>query len=291
VGCDVKQRKLWAAFTLVELLVVIAIIAVLIAILLPVLSGVREQANRVKCMSNLRGMGQAMRLYAYDNKNQYPRVLFRDAPVQVPQYFTGDRDSDPFETAGVNNVDACDVTAGIYLLVRYRMLPLESFLCPSSSQELDRLVSGGVEVPASQRSNFSGKKPMSWSMSYAFANLYPPVNGWYVRGEEEFKNSPNAPAQNAIAADRNDGIDRFKNLSPDAAQSDMEMMNSRNHRGKGQNVLFNDGSVLWCKTPFVGYTRDNIYTRATAAGWPTLAAHKYDSVLGPQLPLNGPGPL
>src|SRR5688500_15428049 len=60
------------AFTLVELLVVIGIIAILIGILLPTLSRARESANKTACLSNMRELGNAFRLYAAGNKDAIP---------------------------------------------------------------------------------------------------------------------------------------------------------------------------------------------------------------------------
>jgi len=73
------------AFTLVELLVVIGIISVLIAMLLPTLGKAREQAKKVSCASNMRQVGQAIFMYANDNKGFTPCYYRALAGYTAPQ--------------------------------------------------------------------------------------------------------------------------------------------------------------------------------------------------------------
>ena len=61
------------AFTLVELLTVIAIIGVLALIVFPIIGKIRENANTTKCMSNLRQIGMATSLHVND-KGAYPTI-------------------------------------------------------------------------------------------------------------------------------------------------------------------------------------------------------------------------
>jgi prepilin-type N-terminal cleavage/methylation domain-containing protein/prepilin-type processing-associated H-X9-DG protein len=61
-------------FTLIELLVVIAIIAILAAILFPVFAQARESARKISCLSNMRQIGMATKMYIQDYDEKYPQA-------------------------------------------------------------------------------------------------------------------------------------------------------------------------------------------------------------------------
>src|SRR5947209_1600319 len=146
-----KRRGLCpCAFGLIELLVVIGILVLLGAFLLPSLCGPRATANRVKCASNLRQIGQALLLYANDNHGEYPRMAASAGPVRTP-------------VAGAAGPAENDVTAALFLLLRTQDITSEVFVCPSSNAEKDTF---DGKAPG-ERWNFSDYKK---NLSYSYQN-------------------------------------------------------------------------------------------------------------------------
>ena len=76
------KRRSDLAFTLVELLVVIAVIAILAALLFPVFAQAREKARQAACASNLRQIGMAFAMYTEDYDERLPDR--RDLKLSLP---------------------------------------------------------------------------------------------------------------------------------------------------------------------------------------------------------------
>jgi prepilin-type N-terminal cleavage/methylation domain-containing protein len=83
-----RKSQIAKAFTLVELLVVIAVIGILAALLMPALSAAKERARRAKCLSNVHQIGLATLNYGIDNRDRLPANGYS---YQVPWSLNGDQ--------------------------------------------------------------------------------------------------------------------------------------------------------------------------------------------------------
>lgn len=81
-----SNQKISKAFTLIELLIVIAVIGILVAVILPNLIGMRERAQDTKKKNDLMQIKNALRMY-YNDYNAYPRsssgAICCSAPLEV----------------------------------------------------------------------------------------------------------------------------------------------------------------------------------------------------------------
>src|SRR5437016_1957985 len=122
------NTNLERAFTLVDLLVVIAIIAILAALLLPALGKAKQQAYKVKCLSNLHQIGLGLKLYVDDNAETFPPSSAQQLDPNAPIDYThgvqlGGIDGSAFYASG-NSLHAKN-----RFLARY--VPAgEAFRCP-----------------------------------------------------------------------------------------------------------------------------------------------------------------
>jgi prepilin-type N-terminal cleavage/methylation domain-containing protein len=116
-----KVSRFARAFTLIEVMVVLAVIVIMMAMVYPAFTTISERAKATKDMSNLRQVGLAMQTYLNDKDDVLPAINAAPGigtdliPVIYPKYIGKTRKvfQSPFDKRPASETDSAPVSYGI----------------------------------------------------------------------------------------------------------------------------------------------------------------------------------
>ncbi len=252
--------------TLIEAIVVIVILAGIVVIIINARGrSLRSGAIGVVCEQNLRDIFVSMYQYSYDYDGRLPCVSPPAGSIVGSPYEQGIDILDGKENAGAlvsQGINDRTVSMNLWLLVREGFTTSEVFLCPISNKanlklnmkDKDGAHAGPLfftDFPFADGSSISYSfiQPWTvWSGTETKGNNRGNYEIWMAYGEPEV----------VIGGDQNDG--KYLTMMNPTPEDIKRVVNSQNHNGDGQNLLFSDGHVSFYPTPYVGVEKDNIYT-------------------------------
>lgn len=211
------------AFTLIELLTVIAIIGLLAAILIPVVGRVRESARVTQCGANVRQIGLAFTLYAQDNRGYYPANANSGAVI------------------GRNYAER--LTIGGYVAKRSGL-----FSCPSDPAVTRHLVAADKEPRSYSIISPSMAPGYSVSQGRRQASITNPSR---VAMLTEYQSASGAYVVDDYAGSV---------VGHDAVDTDVKAQANCGHRDGKRHFLFFDGHVSFYAPSYVRHTSSQNFT-------------------------------
>lgn len=256
----------YRGFTLIELLVVVGIISLLVGLLMPGLGLSRERSRQTRCAANLSQIGKGLVTYTGECGSlplQPPPTPSKFGKWTYPVKANTSTDpEDPIAdlyTLPTFFPEGGDPLANMWLLVLTKRVTPQTFLCPSDPRmpvPADTVAGPPVQAFTGKFLNFGSYNGLAGSAetdSYAFAYpwsapLAPPVPWW------------RASFDSAMPVGADIGPSAASLIDDPNAPPGTPASNSKNHGGKGQNVVFADGHVEFANRNDIGYGGDNIYT-------------------------------
>ena len=163
-------------FTLIELLVVISIMSLLMAILLPALTSAKKSAQTAMCLSNVKQLGVASRVYLNTNNDAYPHAMTAEPLAAWPHpgaYYITDHFSyhnGYHADGGWPTWTGYDDTRG--MMLEYVNFNYEVLTCPMFwPNQRTGAWDNWVAVP-----NFGGNQIIDYGMAPHVASYAPNVN-------------------------------------------------------------------------------------------------------------------
>lgn len=210
-------------FRMTDLVSVAALLLIATAVIGPMVSSVRGIGQRVACQSNMGSLASAFGLYAGDSRDSLPMA---SASLAGTPWWN------------VGKVQESN-SANLFTLSRTGYTCLNTLACPTNAR--------GVNCK-------SRPSDMDWScleeVSFSFQNLF-------ARERPSWGTAERVPSNGygrvVVLVDRSPVVPlavRGFRINP--------LDNSPSHKRMGQNVLFNDGSSAWLRSPVLE-SGDNIW--------------------------------
>jgi hypothetical protein len=216
-----------------DLAAVAAVMVLFAGVVIPALGMARQKYYQTRCQANLGDIHGGLTRYVSDNDGRLPNVAATPGA--------------PWWKVGYQGAENQSNTRGAWLLVKQGYVPLDAFSCPGRRDDRAR----GNTAQIQKLNDFPSRASMHFSMR--------------VCCSEVGKKGLNQRIE--IFADRNPISEEFPSdyskpflglrLSPE-----LLTINSRNHRGRGQNALFSDGSVEFTRKRHTRASKDDMYTLA-----------------------------
>ena len=223
------RNPFWRNIT--QVVATAAAIMLITASLIAPLSYARQLYWKQSCQMHLQKIWQGLNNYSNDHNGQLPEVAAAAGQ--------------PWWKVGYQGQENHSNTRNIWLLTKGGYVNAANFICPAKSQGK---VTQFDPAQAKKFNDFPARKYVTYS----------------------FRIKPSSPRsddfrkQKVLIADLNPLFEKLPSNYSEAfvvkLSNILANVNSSNHNGQGQNVLFGDGSVDFLKTRRVGLQQDDIFT-------------------------------